>query len=168
MSKEKPENSVETLGVKEQQAVTAEEFKQHSEILIKGVLVELPESKLSVRLRKPSMMRVFRSGVMPTDLIRKLQNADGIDLDSSDVDPTLLAQNMRAMDYLIADAFVQPKMVVENPSGDEISIDYLSDTDRTFVYSWVQKDVKEMEPFRNQSRVQGAGHGGKKVRKKTK
>lgn len=140
MSTETPENQ------KPLQITSVEAIKQRAkEIIQDGVLVELP-SGLVVRLRRPSIQVMLRTGQVPSNLIgvamKMMEGKTPLDQKSAegfiDVTNTILTK-----------AFVEPVFSLEPQEG-EIGPEDLTDDDKGFAFRYVYVGSKKLETFRNQ------------------
>jgi hypothetical protein len=139
MSTETPENL---------QITSVEEIKKQANKVIKeGIVIELP-SGIKVKLRRPSLANLLKSGKIPSNLTQAaLRQAEGRPiLSQKDVEDSLAV-----VEVVLQEAFVEPKLkrTGEETGPNEINITDLVDEDRGFVFQYVQNGSADLKPFRN-------------------
>lgn len=139
MSTEKPENT------KPLQITSASDFRKKSrKELVEGELVELPSGNV-VRLARPSLANMIKDGRIPSSLIPA---AMGTVQGATPQNAQELKKSIEVIDSVLIHSFVEPKLVKENPSDDEIELADLSDNDRAAAFSYVQGGVALLKKFR--------------------
>jgi hypothetical protein len=142
------------------------EFKKKSQTREEGELVRLP-SGFVVRLRRPNLIPLLKQGVIPAELFEVITKQSGGDFSPKTTKE--IQDGIEAVDTILIAAFIEPKLVRENPNEDEISLDNLDDEDRGAAYIYVQQGVKDFKFFRSQPTSQRSGFVMSKVsRKKAK
>lgn len=126
------------------QVTTIEELQEYA----KGQFVQLPDfsegQPFFVRLRRPSMLALAKSGKIPNSLLltaNELFNGKGMD----DTKESAMPEVMQIIDILAEACFVEPTYKDILNAGIE-----LTDEQMLAVFSYVQKGVKALEPFREQ------------------
>lgn len=117
-------------------------------------LVELPSGN-TARLRKPSLLTMMRQGQIPNHLSMAAVTAA-----TGEASPDY-ARTAELIEFMVIAAFVEPEVVADSPGEGQLSIDQVSDQDKTFVMGWVQSEARAVESFRDDgSGVAGGGDGG--------
>lgn len=133
--------------VKEELKVTSiEQLKQDSN----GELVELPKfknnSEFVARLRRPSLLKLVRSGKIPNTLLTKtnelfIESGKGFDTD----DTKLLDELFEVLEIIAGETFVEPKYEDIVNAGIE-----LTDEQLMFLFTYSQQGVQDLENFRTE------------------
>lgn len=133
--------------VKEELKVTSiEQLKQDSS----GELVELPKfknnSEFVARLRRPSLLKLVRSGKIPNTLLTKtnelfIESGKGFDTD----DTKLLDELFEVLEIIAGETFVEPKYEDIVNAGIE-----LTDEQLMFLFTYSQQGVQDLETFRTE------------------
>lgn len=114
-----------------------------------GELVSLPPfiegTTFVARMKRPSMMNLVKTGKIPNSLIKsasKLFNGKGVD----DRNDKAMGQAFEVFETLCEAALVEPTYKELKEAGIEL-------TDEQFmaIFSYTQKGVKALEPFRGKS-----------------
>ena len=131
--------------VKEEVKVTSiEQLKQDAS----GELVELPKfknnSEFVARLRRPSLLKLVRSGKIPNTLLTKtnelfIESGKGFDTD----DTKLLDELFEVLEIIAGETFVEPKYEDIVNAGIE-----LTDEQLMFLFTYSQQGVQDLESFR--------------------
>ena len=124
---------------------TPKEIKELSKKRAVGDLLEFP-SGFTARLCRPGLAKMIKSGTIPQEL---LAAAMSVSSGVSAVKPADIGKMMDVMEIMCIAAFMEPKLVKENPSENEISFSDLTDEDRAFVFSYVQQGVGGLKNFRS-------------------
>lgn len=133
--------------VKEELKVTSiEQLKQDAS----GELVELPKfknnSEFVARLRRPSLLKLVRSGKIPNTLLTKtnelfIESGKGFDTD----DTKLLDELFEVLEIIAGETFVEPKY------EDIVNADIeLTDEQLMFLFTYSQQGVQDLESFRTE------------------
>lgn len=133
--------------VKEELKVTSiEQLKQDSS----GELVELPKfknnSEFVARLRRPSLLKLVRSGKIPNTLLTKtnelfIESGKGFDTD----DTKLLDELFEVLEIIAGETFIEPKYEDIVNAGIE-----LTDEQLMFLFTYSQQGVQDLENFRTE------------------
>lgn len=133
--------------VKEEVKVTSiEQLKQDAS----GELVELPKfknnSEFVARLRRPSLLKLVRSGKIPNTLLTKtnelfIESGKGFDTD----DTKLLDELFKVLEIIAGETFVEPKYEDIVNAGIE-----LTDEQLMFLFTYSQQGVQDLESFRTE------------------
>ena len=133
--------------VKEEVKVTSiEQLKQDAS----GELVELPKfknnSEFVARLRRPSLLKLVRSGKIPNTLLTKtnelfIESGKGFDTD----DTKLLDELFEVLEIIASETFVEPKYEDIVNAGIE-----LTDEQLMFLFTYSQQGVQDLETFRTE------------------
>lgn len=133
--------------VKEEVKVTSiEQLKQDAS----GELVELPKfknnSEFVARLRRPSLLKLVRSGKIPNTLLTKtnelfIESGKGFDTD----DTKLLDELFEVLEIIAGETFVEPKYEDIVNAGIE-----LTDEQLMFLFTYSQQGVQDLESFRTE------------------
>ena len=133
--------------VKEELKVTSiEQLKQDAS----GELVELPKfknnSEFVARLRRPSLLKLVRSGKIPNTLLTKtnelfIESGKGFDTD----DTKLLDELFEVLEIIAGETFVEPKYEEIVNAGIE-----LTDEQLMFLFTYSQQGVQDLESFRTE------------------
>lgn len=138
---------MERKAVKEELKVTSiEQLKQDAS----GELVELPKfknnSEFVARLRRPSLLKLVRSGKIPNTLLTKtnelfIESGKGFDTD----DTKLLDELFEVLEIIAGETFVEPKYEEIVNAGIE-----LTDEQLMFLFTYSQQGVRDLESFRTE------------------
>jgi len=119
---------------------------------VQGVVVELPDSGLRVRLRPLSLGNLVRRGLIPNTLY--LEAMKGFpelvakkDDDVQAIDPARIAELMLMTDDLmftvLSESMVWPKLsLTPDIEKEEIGYEMISETDRHHIFGMVQTPVR--------------------------
>lgn len=134
---------------------------------IEGVLVQLPSGNIA-RLRPVTMELFARQGRIPDSLTRALIEVTDEATPIKDKryeyeqregetrqqwETNVARESIEFGDDVIYAAFVEPKVVKENPNEDEISILQIEPIDRSFVIKFYNKGVEELKSFRPEQKA---------------
>ena len=109
-----------------------------------GEVLEFP-SGLRVRLKRPQLASMIKEGIIPQTLLSTaLDVSSGKEVKDTDG----VQKAIEVMEIILYKAFVNPKLVKENPKDGEISVDDLSDDDRAFAFGYVQAGEAGLRRFR--------------------
>lgn len=131
---------------KEVKVTSIEQLKQDAS----GELVELPKfknnSEFVARLRRPSLLKLVRSGKIPNTLLTKtnelfIENGKGFDTD----DTNLLDELFEVLEIIAGETFVEPKYEDIVNAGIE-----LTDEQLMFLFTYSQQGVQDLESFRTE------------------
>lgn len=116
----------------------------------------LPSGNEALLVRR-SVMQMIKAGEVPNPLMSVAMSA--ATKTERDID---FQQASEFLDWMVAMAFVEPRCVIEGePGTGEIHVDWLDDSDRTYVLRWVQRDIRVAAPFpADGSGAAGGGDGG--------
>lgn len=116
-------------------------------------LVELPSGNVA-RLLRPQLSVMLKRGQIPNPLLpAAVASMDG------GVEDAKAA--LELVDFLVAAAFVEPKVTVDQDAGEgELSVDALSEADKAFVVKWTQRGVAALATFREERAGTGGGDDG--------
>ena len=138
---------MERKAVKEELKVTSiEQLKKDAS----GELVELPKfknnSEFVARLRRPSLLKLVRSGKIPNTLLTKtnelfIESGKGFDTD----DTKLLDELFEVLEIIAGETFVEPKYEDIVNAGIE-----LTDEQLMFLFTYSQQGVQDLESFRTE------------------
>lgn len=138
---------MERKAVKEELKVTSiEQLKKDAS----GELVELPKfknnSEFVARLRRPSLLKLVRSGKIPNTLLTKtnelfIESGKGFDTD----DTKLLDELFEVLEIIAGETFVEPKYEDIVNAGIE-----LTDEQLMFLFTYSQQGVRDLESFRTE------------------
>ena len=138
---------MERKAVKEELKVTSiEQLKQDAS----GEIVELPKfknnSEFVARLRRPSLLKLVRSGKIPNTLLTKtnelfIESGNGFDTD----DTKLLDELFEVLEIIAGETFVEPKYEEIVNAGIE-----LTDEQLMFLFTYSQQGVQDLESFRTE------------------
>lgn len=118
--------------------------KQVLKRTVEGELVKLP-SGIVVRLIRPNISYLLRTQKIPVDLMQVLiKQAEGKSAQTYDE----MVKNADAIDAILLEAFVEPKLVKENPTENELCVTDLEDADRGMAFLYVQSGVQSASSFR--------------------
>ena len=131
---------------KEVKVTSIEQLKQDAS----GELVELPKfknnSEFVARLRRPSLLKLVRSGKIPNTLLTKtnelfIESGKGFDTD----DTKLLDELFEVLEIIAGETFVEPKYEDIVNAGIE-----LTDEQLMFLFTYSQQGVHDLESFRTE------------------
>jgi hypothetical protein len=125
------------------QVSSLQEFKKYRKKLAEGVVIELPESKLKVRVTRPSLEDLVLKNKVPKELI-----AVSVKKAAGNVSVDDLKQVIELRNYVVTMAIIEPKFVEKNPKEDELTIDVLSQKDKDFIFNYVEKGDEVLTLFR--------------------
>ena len=131
------------------QVISIDELKK----LAEGEIVELPsfkgDERINVRLRRPSMLFMIKSGKIPNDLLveaNKLftQGTGGLATNQKDLnDPTTLVKTTELLERICEEAFVEPTYKQICDAGIK-----LTDSQLLAVFEYTQNGVANLKSFR--------------------
>ena len=119
--------------------------------LAEGEIVELPsftgEERINVKLRRPSMLFLVKSGKIPNDLLveaNKLftQGTGGVITKGID-NPDMLVNMTNLLECICEEAFVEPKYSQIREAGIQ-----LTDSQMLAVFEYTQNGVANLKSFR--------------------
>jgi hypothetical protein len=126
-----------------------------------GELVMLPSGNVA-RLRRPSIMKMIRSGEMPNPL---LSAAIGAMTGAQPLNADEIKQRAEFMTYLVVTAFVEPTVSRDDPPPEgALSLDALSDADQMFVTTWIGQEARALSSFREDGAGASPGDDGAGLR----
>ncbi len=134
MNEEKPQLTVST----------SEDIKKWKKKNAEGEIFELP-SGLKVQLGRPKLTVLLEEGVIPRELMTlALSVSNGKEVSK----PEDIDKAIRVMEILCQQAFINPKLVKDNPTEGQIAYRDLTDEDRQFVISYVRAGEAGLRRFR--------------------
>ena len=113
-----------------------------------GEIVKLPPfiqgQDFYAKLRRPSMLKLVKSGQIPNSLLRtaNMLFSGGVDKEL-DRDDEFMKDMFDLIDVLANAVFVEPSWTELNNAGIE-----LTDEQYMFIFNYTQEGVKALEPFR--------------------
>lgn len=113
-----------------------------------GEIVKLPSfiqgQDFYAKLRRPSMLKLVKSGQIPNSLLRtaNMLFSGGVDKEL-DRDDEFMKDMFDLIDVLADAVFVEPSWKELNNAGIE-----LTDEQYMFIFNYTQEGVKALEPFR--------------------
>lgn len=113
-----------------------------------GEIVKLPPfiqgQDFYAKLRRPSMLKLVKSGQIPNSLLRtaNMLFSGGVDKEL-DRDDEFMKDMFDLIDVLADAVFVEPSWKELNNAGIE-----LTDEQYMFIFNYTQEGVKALEPFR--------------------
>lgn len=148
MSTENPEKvstETEEPQIKEQ---NISDIKKNLQEIKTGKLFVLP-SGVTFRLTKPSISKLLKDNVFPSELVStalKLDTNTNIPTDREEY-----LKSLKVIEEIILRAIVYPKVVrtQEEVTEDSIALDDIDDTDRIAIYMYAQMGVKPLDSFRS-------------------
>lgn len=121
-----------------------EEIKQWKNKAEKGEVLELP-SGLKVRIKRPKLAVMMKSGIIPQDLLNiSLDVTSG----KATSNPADLQKAIQVMEIILMNSFVEPRLVEKEPKEGEITVNDLTDDDRAFAFAYVQSGRSGLGRFR--------------------
>ena len=131
------------------------------QVYAQGQIVELPgffsEEPFVVRLRRPSLLALTKSGKIPNALLSAANELFTGKQDKSD--PVDLSEIVGVVDVICEAAFVEPTYQQIKDIGLE-----LTDEQLMAVFNYSQKGIKALEPFRHKSdKHEGVAGSGAEV-----
>jgi hypothetical protein len=145
MSMEKPENL---------QITPASDIRKLAKARQEGELVKLP-SGFVARLRRPNLVPLLREQKIPVDLLEVIEKQANGQFSAKNYDE--LTKSLDAVDIILMQAFVEPKLVKTEPQEGEIHVDDLTDEDRGAAVTYIQSGAKSFQFFRSQPSGEGSG-----------
>ena len=131
------------------QVISIEELKK----LAEGELVELPsfksDERITVRLRRPSMMYMIKSGKIPNELLVEANklfikgSAGAVGSQKELDDPQTLVRMIDLLEYICEEAFVEPTYKQIKDAGIK-----LTDSQLLAVFEYTQNGVANLKSFR--------------------
>lgn len=131
------------------QVISIEELKK----LAEGELVELPsfksDERITVRLRRPSMMYMIKSGKIPNELLVEanklfIKGSAGAVAGQKELDdPQTLVRMVDLLEYICEEAFVEPTYKQIKDAGIK-----LTDSQLLAVFEYTQNGVANLKSFR--------------------
>lgn len=114
-----------------------------------GVITELP-SGLAFRLRRPSISKLLRADVIPSELI-----AIAIEMDSDGKykpkNKEEYLKTLEVINIIVSESCVSPKVIYQGEAkDDEIHVDDISDDDKIAIFLYAQMGVKPYKSFRGE------------------
>jgi hypothetical protein len=127
---------------------SAQEIRSKTQEIKGGELVKLPSGSV-VKLTRPSLTEMLKKGLLPDHLISVALKQTGqtqTKLTAED-----LKKGLQMIDFILMQAFVEPKLVEANPGDNEICLDDLTEEDRNFAYQYAQGGgSSDLKPFRSE------------------
>lgn len=121
-----------------------------------GEMVELPgffsDEPLVVRLRRPSMLVLTKSGKIPNSLLSAANQLFTGEKDKAD--PVDLSEIMGVLEVICEASMVEPSYADIKEAGLD-----LTDEQCTAIFNYSQRGIKALEPFRQQQ-VEHPGPSG--------
>lgn len=113
-----------------------------------GEIVKLPPfiqgQDFYAKLRRPSMLKLVKSGQIPNSLLRTANMLFSGEVDKElDRDDEFMKDMFDLIDVLADAVFVEPSWKELNNAGIE-----LTDEQYMFIFNYTQEGVKALEPFR--------------------
>lgn len=147
-SKETPETTA-PQGAQALQPTSLADIKAKIKAEKEGEPIQLPNG-LVFRLTKPSISRLIKEGVFPSELV-----SSAIKLDSNKMEPANrdeYLQYLKVIDTVVVKAAVHPRIAPEGEEvgDDAISITDLDDTNKIAIYMYAQTGVKPYHSFREE------------------
>lgn len=102
---------------------------------------------------------MMKSGQIPNTLLAAAASAVG-----EQASPDY-AKTAELIEFITIVAFVEPKVVQGVAADGELSIDDVSDADKTFIMTWSQQEARALEPFRGERPGTPSGVDGGDVRR---
>jgi hypothetical protein len=88
--------------------------------------IKLPSGNVAM-LQRVNMYVLTKTGQLPSEMMRMLEGDEDMTFE----------ERQRAVEFQVASAFVEPKVVVGEAGEGEISIDEVEDRDKSEVLNWV-------------------------------
>lgn len=132
---------------KELKVISIDKLKEYA----RGEIVELPgffgDEPFVVRLKRPSMMNMARSGKIPNELLVEANNlfSGGVGKVATEnkLEPGMLNDLYLILDVICEECFVEPTFKQIKEAGVE-----LTDEQYIAVFSYTQNGVKALKSFR--------------------
>ena len=125
-----------------------------------GNLVSIPGfadgETITVRLRKPNMLTLMKSGRIPNNLLSSaIELFDGKGKQNKEYSPEQLSQICDLMTCFCEASLVEPKYKEMTDAGIELTMEQMR-----FIFDYAQGGVKKLEPFRpEQGNRENSGNG---------
>ncbi len=127
--------------------------KEWRKLRADGVVIQLP-SGFVARVRPVGLMELWKLDKIPdslTGIVVELLTAQRVDPDTA-VKKAL--ESMRAItalyDVVCMSAFLEPRVVMNNPGPDEIAVDDIDLADKEFLLAFVNGPTAALQPFRQE------------------
>lgn len=124
---------------------SAAEFRRARQSRESGEIVTLSDSGLTVKLRRPAVSQLVKTGQIPSELVNasaKVQAGNG---SATQAD---YAKYVQYQEHLVRHAVVEPQLVESNPTDDQITLDDLTDGDKGEIVIYVNGGLAALAKFR--------------------
>lgn len=124
---------------------SAADFRRARESRENGELITLSDSGLTVKVRRPAVSQLVKTGQIPSELVNasaKVQSGNG---SATQAD---YQKYVQYQEHLIRYALVQPSLVDANPNDDQITLDELTDGDKGEIVIYVNGGLAALAKFR--------------------
>ena len=121
------------------------EFRRQREARENGELLTLSDSGLTVRVRRPAVSQLVKTGQIPSELVNasaKVQSGNGTATNAD------YQKYVQYQEHLIRYAIVEPQLVDANPTGEQITLDDLTDGDKGEIVIYVNGGLAALAKFR--------------------
>jgi hypothetical protein len=124
---------------------SAADFRRAREARENGEFVTLSDSGLTVKLKRPAVSQLVKTGQIPSELVNasaKVQAGNG---SATQAD---YQKYVQYQEHLIRYSVVEPQLVDANPTDDQITMDDLTDTDKGEIVIYVNGGLAALAKFR--------------------
>ena len=141
MDKEQPKSQKSPTTVS-----TVDEVREKTRAIREGELVELP-SGLVFKISRPNLSTLIQEGKVPSSLLTQIVASGS--KPQQKISESQLKDTTAMIDAIVVSAVKNPIIVSGEAKDNEISINDISDEDKTFIFQYVQTGVTELSNFRS-------------------
>ena len=143
---ETPNASVAPIATDAPKTVSsAADFRKARQARETGEIVTLSDSGLTVKLKRPAVSQLVKTGQIPSELV----NASAkVQANSGSATQADYQKYVQYQEHLIRYAIVDPQLVDSNPTDDQITLDDLTDNDKGEIVIYVNGGLAALAKFR--------------------
>lgn len=132
-----------------QKISSLDELRQSNQQRNQGEPIMLPACGLTLRVKRPPISVMIKNGTIPQNLV-----AVALKMQSGRV-PDAVDELMKTIELM---EVILEKCIVEPQGMTKEDIQALPDEDKGYIFRWIQGEVSQLEPFREQRTGEDAGH----------
>lgn len=124
---------------------SAADFRRSRQNRENGELVTLTDSGLTVKLKRPAVSQLVKTGQIPSELVNASAKVQANNGTASQAD---YQKYVQYQEHLIRYSVVEPQLVDSNPTDDQITLDDLTDNDKGEIVIYVNGGLAALAKFR--------------------
>lgn len=124
---------------------SAADFRKAREARENGELITLTDSGLTVRVKRPAVSQLVKTGQIPSELVNASAKVQANNGSATQAD---YQKYVQYQEHLIRYAVVEPQLVDENPNDNQITMDDLTDGDKGEIVIYVNGGLAALAKFR--------------------